>query len=107
MKIDLEELSEKELIELKRRIVERLKFLESIPNDNKVMDFDVGEKVAFKAPGLDKQTGVLVEYNPKTATIVTELGERWNVSPYLLLKTSDAGAVSKNESKVVNTQEQK
>lgn len=90
MKFDIENLSEKELIELNHRIVERLKFLESMRAHNKMMKFNVGEKVSFEPPGRERQIGVLVKYNKKTVTVVTEHGERWNVSPHLLSKVNDA-----------------
>ena len=45
MKIDIDELSEKELIELNQRIVERLKFLDSVRRHKEMMDFNVGERV--------------------------------------------------------------
>ena len=89
MKIDIEKLSEKELIDLNHRIVERLKFLETMRAHNKMMKFNVGEKVSFEPPGREKQIGVLVKYNKKTVTVVTEQGERWNVSPHLLSKVRD------------------
>jgi len=89
MKIDIEKLSEKELIELNRRIIERLKFLESMHHHKKMMEFNVGDKVRFEPGGRDQQTGTLVKYNKKSVTVITENGERWNVSPHLLSKVSD------------------
>jgi hypothetical protein len=32
---------------------------------------------------------VLMKYNKKTVTVVTEQGQRWNVSPFLLSKVVD------------------
>ena len=49
-----------------------------------MMEFSVGEKVRFNPPGRGEMVGVLVKYNRKTVTIVTDAGERWNVSPHLL-----------------------
>jgi len=89
MKFDIEKLSEKELIELNRRIVERLKFLASLHQHTKMMEFNVGEKVSFEPMGREKQIGTLVKYNKKTVTIITEDGGHWNVSPYLLSKIPD------------------
>jgi hypothetical protein len=84
MKIDINDLSEKELIELNHRIVERLKFLDSARRHKEMMDFNIGERVSFSPPGREKQYGVLVKYNRKTVTVVTDHGEQWNVSPFLL-----------------------
>ena len=86
MKIDIDKLNEKELIELNHRIVARLKFLESVRRHEEMMEFNVGESVSFTPPGREKQFGVLVKFNKKTVTILTDQGERWNVSPFLLSK---------------------
>lgn len=44
MKIDIDKLTEAELIELNHKIVERLKFLESMRAHSDMMAFSVGEK---------------------------------------------------------------
>ncbi len=88
MKVDIDKLSEKELIDLNHRIVERLKFLRSACNHADMMEFSIGEKVCFNPHSRAEKVGVLVKYNKKTVTVVTENGERWNVSPSLLIKAS-------------------
>jgi hypothetical protein len=35
---------------------------------------------------------VLTRYNKKTVTVITEQGQRWNVSPGALRKVKDIGA---------------
>jgi len=35
--------------------------------------------------------GTLVKYNRKTVTVVTDNGQRWNISPHLLSPVKDAG----------------
>lgn len=47
MKIDIDKLTEKELIDLNHRIVERLKFIESMRVHSEMLEFSVGEKVCF------------------------------------------------------------
>ncbi len=101
MKIDIDKLTEKELIDLNNRIVERLKFLRSMHDHVDMMEFSIGEKVCFNPRGRDEQIGILVKYNKKTVTIVTENGERWNVSPSLLTKASDKKDNSNRKSNVV------
>ena len=91
MKIDIDKLTEKELIDLNHRIVERLKFLELVRTHADMMEFRVGEKVRFRPSGRHATVGILVKYNKKTVTILTEDGQKWNVSPQLLEKT-DQGA---------------
>ncbi|WP_043321004.1 hypothetical protein, partial [Microbulbifer sp. HZ11] len=86
MNIDIDSLSEDELIVLNQRIVERLKFLESMHTHKEMMQFNPGEKVSFEPPGRGRQIGTLVKYNKKTVTVITEGGQKWNVSPHLLSK---------------------
>jgi hypothetical protein len=87
MEIDIEQLSEKELIDLNHRIIQRLRFLEAARANSEMIKFSVGDKVTFKPSGDKQQTGVLVKYNKKTVTVLTDQGVRWNVSPNLLTKT--------------------
>ena len=86
MKIDIEKLSERELIELNHRIVERLKFLSSARSYKKMTEFNIGEKVSFQVAGKGKIVGILVKYNKKTVTVLTGEGEQWNVPPHVLIK---------------------
>lgn len=101
MKIDIDKLSESELIDLNHRIVERLKFLESMRAHAEMLEFSVGEKVTFSPPGRGEVTGVLVKYNKKTVTVLTEEGQKWNVSPHLLEKAKKQKVKSKNAGNVI------
>jgi len=101
MTIDIDELTEEELVSLNHRIVERLKFLESFHNHNEMMQFDPGEKVSFEPPGRGRQIGTLVKFNKKTVTVITESGQKWNVSPHLLSKIKKVKASKNNSGKVV------
>ena len=47
MKIDIDKLSEEELVDLNHRIVERLKFLESCYTHKEMMEFSPGDQVSF------------------------------------------------------------
>jgi hypothetical protein len=86
MKIDIDKLSESELIELNHRIVRRLRFLNEKRAHTNMMRFSIGERVSFTPEGRPLVTGLLTKYNRKTVTVITESGERWNVSPGLLQK---------------------
>jgi hypothetical protein len=83
MNIDLSQLTESELIDLNRRIVERLRMIRQVHAHVKMMEFSIGERVWFQAD-LRRVEGVLVRYNKKSVTIVTDDGERWTVSPGFL-----------------------
>jgi hypothetical protein len=89
MKIDIKELSEDELIELNHKIVERLRFLRQMNDHNEMMKFNIGDRVCFKPPGKEIQIGLLIKYNKKTVSVMTDQGQRWNVSPHLLEKITD------------------
>ena len=92
MKIDIESLSYDELVALNHKIVARLKFLDSMRTHKEMMQFAPGDQVSFEPPGRGKQFGTLVKYNKKTVTIITEAGQKWNVSPHLLRKVKSARA---------------
>ena len=86
MKFDIDSLSYDELVELNHKIVARLKFLDSMHTHKEMMQFSPGDQVAFEAPGRGKVFGTLVKYNKKTVTVITESGQKWNVSPHFLSK---------------------
>ena len=83
-RISIDQLTEAELTDLNHRIVERLRFLQHMRAHGAMMEFSIGQRVVFDAPGQPQVTGVLVKYNKKTVTVVTDEGQRWNVSPGLL-----------------------
>jgi len=86
MKIDLHSLTYDDLIKLNQKIVERLKFLDSVRTHKEMLQFDRGDRVSFDTPDHGTLTGTLVKYNRKTVTVITESGQKWNVSPLLLKK---------------------
>ncbi len=85
-RINIDVLSEEELIELNHKIVARLRFLNEMRSHSEMLDFRIGEKVKFHAPGQPELTGTLTRYNKKTVTVITEGGQHWNVAPGLLSK---------------------
>jgi hypothetical protein len=84
MKIDIDKLSESELIDLNNRIVERLRFLKQKHAHNQMLKFKIGDRVTFHPEGLPPVVGMLTRYNRKTVTVITDDGQHWNVSPNLL-----------------------
>jgi hypothetical protein len=81
--IDIDGLTERELIDLNRRIVERLRMLQQLRAHRNMLQFSVGQRVRFRT---DSRTieGTLTRYNRKTVTVITDAGEQWNVAPSLL-----------------------
>lgn len=101
MTINIDHLTEEELVELNQRIVERLKFLESMHAHHEMMQFSLGEQVSFDPPGQGRQVATLLKYNKKTVTIMTESGQKWNVSPRLLSKIKKSNSQSKKSGNVI------
>ena len=99
--IDIDSLSEKELIELNHKIVARLRFLNQMRSHADMLAFRIGERVRFRPSGRAEVTGTLTRYNKKTVTVITEDGENWNVSPSLLSKVE---AAEDKNSKPVNAE---
>jgi len=102
MKIDIDSLNYDELVELNHKIVERLKFLDQMHAHNEMMQFSPGDQVSFEPPGRNKQFGTLVKYNKKTVTVITESGQKWNVSPHLLRKVKNVKSKKDDQGKVIN-----
>jgi hypothetical protein len=92
--IDIDNLTEEELIGLNSRIVERLNFLSQMRAHALMLEFNVGEKVIFTPDGRESVVGTLTKYNKKTVTVLADDGRRWNVAPGYLRKYEAAGAPS-------------
>jgi hypothetical protein len=75
MKVDINQLAEDELIDLHRRITERLRFLSQTRAHHKMLEFKVGDRVTFKPDDRPVLSGVLTKYNKKTVTVITDNGE--------------------------------
>jgi ribosomal protein S17 len=101
MPIDIDSLTEEELRDLNYRIVERLRLIRQMHAHKAMMQFSIGDCVAFNADGR-RITGVISRYNRKTVTVIADEGERWNVSPGLLTK-ADGRAVDRRNASVVVT----
>jgi hypothetical protein len=83
MPIDLTTLSEAELVDLNRRIVERLRLMQSARQLTALASFTVGMLVEFTTDAGLTVRGNIARLNRRTATIVAQTGS-WRVSPSLL-----------------------
>jgi hypothetical protein len=90
MTIDIDQLSEEELIELNNRVVARLRMLRDMRAHMDMMSFRIGDRVSFQPSGNALLHGLVTRYNRKTVTVVTDQGAHWNVSPALLRKSQGA-----------------
>ena len=84
MAIDIDQLTEAELLDLNRRIVERLRFLYQMRAHATMLKFAIGDRVTFQTDDGQTVVGVLVRYNKKTVSVLTDDGHRWTVSPHFL-----------------------
>ncbi|HTD56738.1 MAG TPA: hypothetical protein VK670_15215 [Silvibacterium sp.] len=100
MKIDIDKLSESELIDLNHRIVARLRFLREMRAHAEMLEFRIGDRVAFEPSGHRRLEGMLTRYNKKTVTVITDDGGQWNVSPNYLKKAPPTDGTGK-ESNVI------
>jgi hypothetical protein len=92
MKIDIDKLTEAELIDLNNRVVERLRLLNQLRAHGEMLQFKIGDRVSFQPEGHRVMAGMLTRYNPKTVTVVTDGGQRWNVTPRLSRRADSSNA---------------
>jgi hypothetical protein len=101
MKIDIDELSEAELVDLNHRIVERLRFLNQMRAHGQMLEFKIGDRVTFQPGGRPPVFGILTRYNRKTVTVITDDGQHWNVHPSLLRKVEIPRDADSNKTNII------
>jgi len=93
-RFDIDSLSEAELVELNHKILARLRFLNQMRSHSAILEFRIGERVTFRPVGRSAVIGIITHYNKKTVTVVTNSGDRWNVTPNLLSRLESASTAS-------------
>ena len=101
MEINIDKLSEAELIDLNHRIVERLRFLSQMRAHSQMLDYKIGERVTFHPAGHPPLIGIVTRYNRKTVTVITDTGQHWNVAPGLLRRADARERTDTDNAKVV------
>jgi hypothetical protein len=101
MKIDIDKLTEAELIDLNNRIVQRLRFLHEMRSHARMLEFSIGDRVEFQPDGHALVVGMLTRYNKKTVTVVTPSGQRWNVAPQFLRRAPEKDVTPRTSANVV------
>lgn len=86
MAIDIDKLTEPELVDLNNRIVARLRFLQQMRAHASMLEFSLGERVSFQPEAHPVLFGVITKYNRKSVTVITEAGQHWTVAPTFLRK---------------------
>ena len=101
MPIDIDALTESELMDLNHRVVARLRFLAHVDAHATMLEFRIGERVTFHPDGRPPVTGMISRYNKKTVGIVTDDGHRWNVAPQLLQRAAPRALVKPDAGNVI------
>lgn len=101
MKIDIDKLTENELIDLNNRVVARLRFLNQMRAHSQMLDFRIGDRVTFHPEGHPPLFGIVTRYNRKTVTVITDIGQHWNVAPGLLRKAASPNRTDTGTARVV------
>jgi hypothetical protein len=107
MRVNIDQLTERELLDLNRRIVERLRMIHQMNAHVRMLEFSIGERVWFQTDQHSSVEGTLVRYNKKSVTIVSDDGGRWTVSPGLLRKSEAGDPRGKVGGKIIDADELK
>jgi hypothetical protein len=91
MDIDLTKYTEHELVDLNRRIVERIRFLRQGRCRESMAEFIVGDRVSFQPERGVEVTGTIVRLNRKSVTVAASDGVQWRVAPTFLRKAASDG----------------
>lgn len=88
---DIEALGYDELIALNRRVAERIRHLQAVQSQYLMLSLYIGQRVSFDA---GPQHGghlfaTVIKRNRKTVGLVSDDGNRWNVSPHLIRPLKD------------------
>jgi len=95
--IDLTKFSEEELVQLNRRIVERLRSLHQGRCYKDLAQFKLGDAVCFTPEHGHVVVGTVVRLNQKTATVAARDGRQWRVSPSFLSRITEQVQDNKRE----------
>jgi hypothetical protein len=99
-RIFIDHLTEAELLDLNHRIVQRLRLITQVHAHKAMLEFRIGDRVAFDPRTITTLRsvprggapvfGILTRYNRKSVTVVTDDGHRWNVSPSFLRRAESS-----------------
>jgi hypothetical protein len=89
MDIDLTGYTEAELVDLHRRVVERIDQLRAQRHRSTMAAFRVGMSVSFQPERGHVVAGVIIRLNRRSVTIAASDGTRWRVAPILLEAVPD------------------
>ncbi len=96
-RINIDNLTEAELVDLNHRIVQRLRVIGQMRAHKAMLDFRIGDRVTFQPEGEPPVCGILTRYSTKSVTVITDEGLRWNVSPRFLRLVESSPKATKAE----------
>jgi hypothetical protein len=102
MHIDIDKLTEAELVDLNARVVARLRLLHQMRAHASMLEFRIGERISFQPDGHPVLFGVIAKYNRKSVTVITELGQQWNVAPSFLRKVKNLVPADQDRGQVID-----
>lgn len=79
--MNLDGLTEQELIALNREIVDRIKMIRQLRTQVAMVEFRIGERVWFQTNEGSVIKGTVVRWNKKSVSIDADCGHRWRVGP--------------------------
>ena len=90
MDFDVEQLSLEELVDLNKRVVMRIKYLQGVKAMEDLNRFKMGDRVHFHDHEGRPKEGVVVRINQRTVGVHTDEDDgHWNIPPRLLTKSTD------------------
>lgn len=95
MHVDLSAFTEDELVALNQRIVERLQMIRSARQLVQLSHFSIGLMVEFTTADGRTVSGRIVRLNRRTATVCSQAGGHWRVSPSLLRAMTGRAGVTR------------
>ncbi len=95
IRINIDHLTEAELIDLNHRIVQRLRLISQVHAHKAMLEFRIGDRVTFEPDGGAPVFGILTRYNKKSVTVIADDGHRWNVSPRFLRRVESSQDMAK------------
>jgi preprotein translocase subunit YajC len=90
--IDIEKFSFDELVQLNRRIIRRLQYLQTLKTQTVMDKFQVGDKVFFHSGGKHIE-GVVIRVNRKTLSVHTQDAD-WNIHPGMVSKVTEQKSIA-------------
>lgn len=100
MTIDIDKLTEAELIDLNHRVVERLRFMQQARAHATMLRFSIGDRVTFEPDMRGPVGGVIIRYNKKSVSVLADDGQRWTVAPGFLRPASTTDVKDSSSSNV-------